>query len=223
MLTRFLHIPTPPGSAHRAFPFLRTETAFQAVPVFRMAYFLQTAHCAVCRKTLMLQVRFAHPPSAHRNAPSEHSGVPVGLFYTKSTQYSLLQNARPSGSLRSPSDAAPNRLFELLRCSQWAGEASLSPCCAPTHLRCAGVPPGLLASPNAPAPGSLRSPFAGAPTHLRCAGVSVGLFSEKAFQLFLQNARPPAASRPSVGGGSFAPPCTPLSHHPRTAGRSDAS
>lgn len=191
MLTRFLHIPTPPGSAHRAFPFLRTETAFQAVPVFRMAYFLQTAHCAVCRKTLMLQVRFAHPPSAHRNAPSEHSGVPVGLFYTKSTQYSLLQNARPSGSLRSPSDAAPNRLFELLRCSQWAGEASLSPCCAPTHLRCAGV--------------------------------SVGLFSEKAFQLFLQNARPPAASRPSVGGGSFAPPCTPLSHHPRTAGRSDAS
>ena len=40
---------------------LRTETAFQAVPVLRMAYFLQTAHCAVCRKTLMLQVRCANP------------------------------------------------------------------------------------------------------------------------------------------------------------------
>ena len=39
---------------------------------------------------------------SHRNAPSGHSGVPVGLFYAKSTQYSLLQNARPSGSLRSP-------------------------------------------------------------------------------------------------------------------------
>ena len=41
-------------------------------------------------------------PPSHRNAPSGHSGVPVGLFYAKSTQYSLLQNARPSGSLRSP-------------------------------------------------------------------------------------------------------------------------
>ena len=32
-----------------------------------------------------------------------------------------------------------------------------------------------------------------------------------------RNARAPAASRPSVGGGSFAPPCAPLSR-PRTAG-----
>ena len=89
MLTHFLHIPTPPGSAHRALSFLRTEPAFQAVPVFRMAYFLQTAHCAVCRKTLMLQVRFAHPPSTHRNAPSEHSGVPHGLLGSESTPCSL--------------------------------------------------------------------------------------------------------------------------------------
>ena len=41
-------------------------------------------------------------PPSHRNAPSGHSGVAVGLFYAKSTQYSLLQNAQPSGSLRSP-------------------------------------------------------------------------------------------------------------------------
>ena len=148
-----------------------------------MAYFLQTAHCAVCRKTLMLQVRFAHPPmphrtgssscsaapngrgklrsplaahrptfgapvfrraywlrqtlrlqarfahppSTHRNAPSEHSGVPHGLLGSESTPCSLIPNAHAPGSLRSPFGAAPNRLFELLRCSQWAGEASLPP------------------------------------------------------------------------------------------------
>ena len=59
-------------------------------------------HRGLISKTLMLQVRCAHPTPSHRNAPSGHSGVPVGLFYAKSTQYSLLQNARPSGSLRSP-------------------------------------------------------------------------------------------------------------------------
>ena len=31
----------------------------------------------------------------------------------------FLQNARPSGSLRSPSVCAPNQLFELLRCFAW--------------------------------------------------------------------------------------------------------
>ena len=34
-----------------------------------------------------------------------------------------------------------------------------------------------------------------------------------------RNARAPAASRPSVGGGSFAPPCTPLSRRPPDTGR----
>ena len=53
-------------------------------------------------------------------------------------------------------------------------------------------------------------------------GVPVGLFSEKAFQLFLQNARPSAAVRPPVGGGSFAPPCTPLSC-PRKCGDRQAA
>ena len=37
-------------------------------------------------------------------------------------------------------------------------------------------------------------------------GVTVGLFSEKALQLFLQNARPSAAARPPMGGESFALP-----------------
>ena len=89
------------GSLRSPYGCLRTEMPLRDIPVLRMAYFLQTAHCAVCRKTHMLQVRCAHPTPSHRNAPSGHSGVPVGLFYAKSTQYSLLQNARPSGSLRS--------------------------------------------------------------------------------------------------------------------------
>ena len=65
--------------------------------------------------------------------------------------------------------------------------------------------------------GKLRSPLAPHRTSSSsCSGVSVGLFSEKAFQLFLQNARPSAAVRPPMGGGSFAPPCTPLSCPSRT-------
>ena len=82
---------------------LRTETAFQAVPVFRMAYFAQKPHRGFCSKTLMLQVRFAHPTGNF--APKRPFGTfrcYGRLISTKSTQYSLLQNARPSGSLREP-------------------------------------------------------------------------------------------------------------------------
>ena len=43
------------------------------------------------------------PLAPHRNAPSEHSGVPVGFFFEKAMLWPFLQNARPSGSLRSPS------------------------------------------------------------------------------------------------------------------------
>ena len=87
---------------------LRTETFFQKVPVFRMAYFAQKSHRDFCSKTLMLQVRFAHPPncapsyrffvlflsayfpSAHRNLLSEGSGVPHGLFSSDSALRCLL-------------------------------------------------------------------------------------------------------------------------------------
>ena len=45
---------------------LRTETFFQKVPVFRMAYSAPTAHCAVSSETLMLQplrgLRTPHRP-----------------------------------------------------------------------------------------------------------------------------------------------------------------
>ena len=81
---------------------LRTVTFLWNVPVLRMAYLNKRATCVLLFKTHMLQVRCAHPAPSHRNAPSGHSGVLVGLFYAKSTQYSLLQNARPPGSLRSP-------------------------------------------------------------------------------------------------------------------------
>ena len=103
MLTRFLHIPMLPGAPNRAFPFLRTESALRAAPVFRMAYFTIKPHCGLISKTLMLQARFARPPSAHRNAPSEHSGVPHGFFGSDSAPRCLLRNAHASGSLRSPS------------------------------------------------------------------------------------------------------------------------
>ena len=60
------------------------------------------AHRAVSSETLMLQVRFAHPPPAHRTSSSSCSGVPVGFFFEKAMLWPFLQNARPSGSLRSP-------------------------------------------------------------------------------------------------------------------------
>ncbi len=64
------------GARGRAKPFsnLRTETFFQKVPVFRMAYSAPTAHCAVSSETLMLQVRCANPPMPHRTSFSSFSG-----------------------------------------------------------------------------------------------------------------------------------------------------
>ena len=52
---------TPQSGSTPASSPLRTETAFQAVPVLRMAYFAQEPHRGFCSKTLMLQVRFARP------------------------------------------------------------------------------------------------------------------------------------------------------------------
>ena len=104
---------------------LRTEMPLRDIPVLRMAYFpiphrptfgapvFRSAysasrnarasaafaasikpHCGLFSKTLDLQVRFAHPPFAHHHA-LRRAGVPVGLL--------AAPNARPSGSLRSPS------------------------------------------------------------------------------------------------------------------------
>ena len=51
----------PSVRLRRPAPPLRTETAFQAVPVLRSAYFPQRVHSTLCSKTLDLQVRCAHP------------------------------------------------------------------------------------------------------------------------------------------------------------------
>ena len=59
---------------------LRTETFFQKVPVFRMAYSAPTAHCAVSSETLMLQVRFAHPPNP----------APLSRFFSISRRSGLM-------------------------------------------------------------------------------------------------------------------------------------
>ena len=129
--------------------FLRTGMFFQNIPVLRSAYFPKKLF-SFFSKTLDLQVRFALPPMPHRNVFSKHSGVTVGLFSEKALQL-FLQNVRPSGSLRSPYDAAPKCPFKTFRCSgrlifrksssafsskrstsrfaslslRWAGEASL--------------------------------------------------------------------------------------------------
>ena len=52
------------------------------------------------------------PLSPHRNAPSGHSGVAHGLFYDQAILWLDLQNAHAPGSLRSPSDAAPECFFK---------------------------------------------------------------------------------------------------------------
>ena len=109
-------------------------------------------------------------PPAHRNAPSEHSGVPHGLFGSGSAPRCLLRNAHASGSLRSPSGG---RTEMLLR--------------------------------NIPV---FRSAFF---PKRPC----YGLFF-KTLDLQVRFARPP------VGGGSFAPPCTPLSC-PRKCGDRQAA
>ena len=130
-------------------------------PVFRSAYSASRnarasaafaasikPYYGLISKTLMLQVRSAHPPMPHRNVFSKHPGVPLGLFSDsapthlrcagvplglfgkpKRSSFSrvrglhqailwpLLQNARPPGSLRSPSDAALKCFFKTSRCS----------------------------------------------------------------------------------------------------------
>ena len=58
------------------------------------------------------------------------AGVPFGLLAAPNARTPVASrptaspNARPPGSLRSPSVCAPNQLFKLLR---WAGEAPLPP------------------------------------------------------------------------------------------------
>ena len=83
---------------------LRTEPAFQAAPVFRMAYSAPTAHRAVSSETLMLQVRFAHPPNP---APSYR------FFVLFSKKHDLQVR------FAHPPNCAPKPSFRRFRCSAW--------------------------------------------------------------------------------------------------------
>ena len=112
------------------------------IPVFRMAYFAQKSHRDFCSKTLMLQVRFAHPPncapsyrffvlfrsaffpSAHRSPGSSLLAAAAALWLP-CVRGAVRRRAglrgclriRGKGKGRRPSPvSAPNRLFELLRC-----------------------------------------------------------------------------------------------------------
>ena len=135
------------GARGKAKPFsnLRTETFFQKVPVFRMAYSAPTAHCAVSSETLMLQVRFAHPPMPHRTSSPSCSGVPHGLF--------MISHHRPCGRWCSARLIRQAETLELQLHSQPPSKrTALSPLkrsCfrfAPLTLRCR-TEPALQAAP----------------------------------------------------------------------------
>ena len=173
-----------------------------------MAYSAPTAHCAVSSETLMLQVRSAHPPMPHQTSSSSCSGVPVGLFGKpkRSTfrfasltlrcrtepalraapvfrsAYSASRNARPPGSLRSPSDAAPNQLFKLLRCFAW-----LIHDFAPSPMRALVFRSAYSASRNARASAAFAASI-----KAHCA------VSSETLMLQVRFARPPNPSRPAA-------------------------
>ena len=139
-------------------------------------------------------------PTAHRNAPSEHSGVPHGLF--------MISHHRP--------------------CGRWCF-ARLIRQVETLELQLHSQPPSKRTALSHPK----RSCFRFASLALRwahrtssssCSGVPVGFFSKrpcyglfsKTLDLQVRFAHPP------VGGGSFAPPCTPLSC-PRKCGDRQAA
>ena len=103
---------------------LRTETFFQKVPVFRMAYSAPTAHCAVSSETLMLQpLRGLRTP--HRSIVSSPLAAAAALWLPcvrgavrRRAGLRGCLRVRGKGKGRRPSPvSAPNRLFKLLRCS----------------------------------------------------------------------------------------------------------
>ena len=170
------------------------------------------------------------PLSPHRNAPSGHSGVAHGLFYDQAILWLDLQNAHAPGSLRSPSDAAPECFFKTSRCSarlifRFRTDPPSVRRCSARLIRQAET---LELQPRSRPPSSHTMAFAPKRSTSRFAPLTLRCRTEMFFQNFpvfrsaysaSRNARAPAASRPSVGGGSFAPPCTPLSRRPPDTGQ----
>ena len=137
-------------------PFLRTEMPLRDIPVFRMAYFTIKPYYGLISKTLMLQVRSAHPPMPHRNVFSKHPSVPLGLFGKpkRSSSSRFAASIKPYYGLcsktldllvRSAHPPMPHRNVFSKHPGVPHGLFSDS---APTHLRCAGVPLGLFGKPK---------------------------------------------------------------------------
>ncbi len=110
------------GRGGASLPFLRTEMPLRDIPVFRMAYFTIKPYYGLTSKTLMLQVRSAHPPMPHRNVFSKHPGVPLGLF-SDSAPTHLRCAGVPLGLFGKPKRSSSSRVRGL----RWAGGASLPP------------------------------------------------------------------------------------------------
>ena len=96
----------PMGGGSFALPLLRTEMPLQDIPVFRMAYSAPTAHCAVSSETLMLQVRFAHPPNPAPSyrffSISRRSGLRGCRHRAESTHHLTPSGCVPSGGAVAP-------------------------------------------------------------------------------------------------------------------------
>ena len=105
---------------------LRTESAFQAAPVFRMAYFSEKAHCAFSSKTLMLQVRFAHPPNP---APSSRFFVLFSKTHDLQVRFAHPLNPAPF-----------SRFFSISHRSGLMAPLCKGSC--PASSRTEGLPPG---------------------------------------------------------------------------------
>ena len=104
---------------------LRTEPALRAAPVFRMAYFSEKAHCAFSSKTLMLQVRFAHPPNC---APSYRFFVLFSKTHDLQVRFALPPNPAPL-----------SRFFSISRRSGLMAPLCKGSC--PASSRTEGLPP----------------------------------------------------------------------------------
>ena len=114
---------------------LRTEPALRAAPVFRMAYSAPTAHCAVSSETLMLQVRFAHPPNC---APSSRL---FSISHRSGLMAPLCKGSCP-----------PQRTEGLSPWGRGQGEGARRPLPQSPHRTgsssCSGVPVGLFGKPK---------------------------------------------------------------------------
>ena len=112
-----------------------------------MAYFTIKPYYGLISKTLMLQVRSAHPPMPHRNVFSKHPGVPLGLF-SDSAPTHLRCAGVPLGLFGKPKRSSFSRF------AAFGGRGELRSPCTPLSRR----PPdtGQTAS-KAPLEGSWRA------------------------------------------------------------------